>query len=103
LFRDLYIQVLPGKNWSPRSADIGLQTHRRNKFQPEPTRPSNTRDNQVVKDKFKNCTNRNKDCLTTSEPNSTTTASPGFPNTGKARYGFEFIYHDVCRGFLKGH
>jgi hypothetical protein len=36
--------VLPGETWSPRSADTGLQTQRRNKLQPETARTSNTRD-----------------------------------------------------------
>jgi hypothetical protein len=75
--------VLPGKSWSPRSADTGLQTYRRNKIQPETTRISNTRDYQMVKGKCKNLTNRNKDYLVSSEPSTLTSASPGYPNTLK--------------------
>jgi hypothetical protein len=40
-----------------RSADIDLQAHRRDKLQPETARPTNTRDNQMAKDKCKNLTN----------------------------------------------
>jgi hypothetical protein len=35
---------LPGKRWSPRSGDTGLQTHMRNKLQTEKDRTCNTRD-----------------------------------------------------------
>jgi hypothetical protein len=73
--------VLPGKSWSPRSADTGLQTHRRNKLQPETPRTSNTRDYQMAKGQRKNLTNRNQDYLPSSEPGIPTTASPGYPNT----------------------
>ena len=73
--------VLSGESWSPRSADTGLQTHRRNKLQPETARTSNTRDYQMVKGKCKNLTNRNQDYLASSEPSTPTTASPGYPNT----------------------
>ena len=40
------VQKFWQKSWSPKSADRGLQIHRRNKIQPETARPSNTRDNQ---------------------------------------------------------
>ena len=33
--------ALQGKSWSPRSADTGLQTHRRNRLQPKLARTSN--------------------------------------------------------------
>jgi hypothetical protein len=74
-------QVPPGESWSPRSADTGLQTHRRNKPQPETARTSNTRDNQMAKGKHKNLTKRNQNYLASSEPSSPITASPGYPNT----------------------
>jgi hypothetical protein len=80
LWPSVHSLVLPGESWSPRSADTGLQTHRRNKLQPE-TRTSNTRDYQVAKGKCKNLTNRNQDYLATSEPSIPTTASPGYSNT----------------------
>jgi hypothetical protein len=35
----------------------------------------------MVKGKHKNLTNRNQDYLTSLEPSSPTTASPGYPNT----------------------
>ena len=73
--------VLPGESWSPRSADIGLQTQRRNKLQPETARASNTRDYQMVKGKCKNLTDRNQGYLTSLELSTPTTASPGYPNT----------------------
>jgi hypothetical protein len=72
---------LPGKSLSPRSADTGLQTHRRNKLQPETARTSSTRDYQMAKGKCKDLTNRNKDYFPSSEHNTATTASPGYPNT----------------------
>jgi hypothetical protein len=73
--------VLPGESWSPRNADTGLQTHRRNKLQPETAKTSNTRDYQMAKGKQKNLTNRNQDYLTSPEPSTPTTASPGYPST----------------------
>jgi hypothetical protein len=79
--RALCIQVPPEEIWSPRSASTGLQTHRRNKLQPETARTSNTRDNQVAKCKFKKLTKRNQGYYASSEPSSPTTASPGYPNT----------------------
>jgi hypothetical protein len=71
---------LPGGSWSPRSADTGLQTHRRNTLQLETARTSDTRDYQMVKGKCKNLINRDQDYLASSEPNTPTTASPGYPN-----------------------
>ena len=55
-----YALVLPEESWSPRSTDTGLQAHRTDKLQPETARPTNTRDNQMVKGKGKNLTNRNQ-------------------------------------------
>ena len=67
-FTVLCVLVLPGENWSPRSADTGLQTHGRNKLQPEIARTSNNRDYQISNGKCKNLTNRNQDYLASSEP-----------------------------------
>jgi hypothetical protein len=75
--------VLPEESWSPRSADTGLQTHRRNKLQPETARTSNTRDYQMVKGKHENLTNRNQDNLASSKPCTPTSERPGYPNTPK--------------------
>jgi hypothetical protein len=74
---------LPEESWSPRSADTGLQTHRRNKLQPETARTSNTRDYQMVKGKHENLTNRNQDNLASSKPCTPTSERPGYPNTPK--------------------
>ena len=65
---------------SPKSTNTGLQTHIRNKLKPETVRPTNNRDNQMMKGKCKNLTNRNQGC-TSSKPSSPTTASRGYPNT----------------------
>ena len=56
----LCTKVPPGKSWPPRSADKVLQTHRRNKLQPETARTSKTRDNQMARGKHKNISNRNQ-------------------------------------------
>jgi hypothetical protein len=89
------------KQLAPRSADKGLQIHRRNKLQPKTARTSNTRDNQMAKGKCKNLTNRNQDYLASSEPiyhlSYHRTLVP--QNTGKARFGFKIIIHDADRGF----
>jgi hypothetical protein len=75
--------LLPSVHWSCqesrslRSAETGLQTHRRNKLQPETARTRNTRDYQMVKGKHKNLANINQDYLASSEPSTPTTASPG--------------------------
>jgi hypothetical protein len=60
---------------------MGLQTHRRNKLQPEAAKTSNTRVYQMVKGKCRNLTNRNQDYLASSAPSTPTTATPGYPNT----------------------
>jgi hypothetical protein len=60
--------VLSRRKLCPRSADPGLQTHRRNKLQPETARTSNTRDYQMVKGKCKNLTKRNLDYFASSKP-----------------------------------
>jgi hypothetical protein len=66
---------------SPRSADTGLQPHRRNKLQPETARKSHTRDYQMGKGKCKKLTKRNQEYLTPLEPSAPTTAGPGQSNT----------------------
>jgi hypothetical protein len=57
------------------------QTHRRDELQSETARPTNTRDNQMVRGKYKNLRNRNQGYLASSEPSSPTKASPEYPNT----------------------
>ena len=66
-------QILPEESWSPKSADTGLQAHRRNNLQPKKGRAVNTRDNQMAKGKCRNISNRNQGYLATSEPSSPTT------------------------------
>ena len=90
--------LLPGESWSLKSVDTGLQTHMRDKLQPETARPTNNRDNQMVKGKHKNLTNRNQGYLASSEPSSPTTESPGYPqHIGKARFRFKITSHDADR------
>jgi hypothetical protein len=50
-----------GESYTPRSADRGIQNHRRNKLQPETTIATNSRDYQMAKSKYKNITNRNQE------------------------------------------
>jgi hypothetical protein len=47
----------------------------------ETARLANTRDNQMVRGKGKNISNRNQGYLASSESCSFTTVSPGYPNT----------------------
>jgi hypothetical protein len=76
----LCTQVLPGESLSPRSADTGLQAHRRDKLQLEAVRPTKTRDNHMVKGKHKKKDNKSQGYLASLEPSSPITASPGYPN-----------------------
>jgi hypothetical protein len=66
---------LPGESLSPRNADAGLQTHKRNKLQTETARTSNTRYYQMVECKCKKHTKRNQDYLALSEPSTPTTTN----------------------------
>jgi hypothetical protein len=74
-------------------------SHRRVKCWPDTARPSNTRDNQMEKDKRKNHTNRNQGNLASSELSSLTTPSPGYTNTPEARCGFKITSYDGDRRF----
>jgi hypothetical protein len=47
--------------------------------------PANPRDNQMGRCKHKMISKRRQYTLTSSEPSSSTTASPGYPNTRKTR------------------
>ena len=69
-------QTLPEDSWFLRSRDTALKAHRRDQLQSETIRPTNKRNNQMVKGKHKNPTNRNHGYLATSEGSSLTTASP---------------------------
>ena len=64
---------------SPRSIGTGLQMHRRDKLEPETTRPFNTRGNQMAKGRGKNLTYSNQWYLASSESSYPTTASPWYP------------------------
>ena len=79
--RAAHQQSVPGETYSSRGTEIALQAHRRFKHQPVTTGPTNTRDNQMAKGKRRNITNRNQGNMAPSEPNSPTTASPGYPST----------------------
>jgi hypothetical protein len=57
------------------------QGHRKDRLQSEIGRSDNTTDNQMMRGKCKNISNRKQFDLATTEPSSATTASPGFPNT----------------------
>ena len=76
-----YQQSVPGKAQSSKVTEIALQVHRRLKHQPMTIRPTNTSENYMAKGKHRNITNRNQGTMAASEPISTTTASPGYPNT----------------------
>jgi hypothetical protein len=87
---------LPGESWSPRSADTGLQAHRRDKLKSDTEKPTNNRDKQMVKGKHKNLTNRNQGYMASSEPSSPTTASHGYPNTWeKQNLDLKITSHDA--------
>jgi hypothetical protein len=54
----------------------------------------------MVKGKHKNLTNRNQDYLASSEPNSPTTGSPGYPNIPeKQDVDLKMTSHVDDRGF----
>ena len=74
-------QSVPGETQSSIGAEIALQVHRKFKHQTVTTGPTKARDNQMVKGKHRNVTNRNQGNMAASEPNSPTSASPGYPNT----------------------
>jgi hypothetical protein len=46
---------------------------------------TNSRDYQMAKGILKNLTNRNQDNSPSSEPSTSTSASPGYPNTPKSK------------------
>ena len=62
-------------------ADTSLQAHKKDKHLPETAGTTNTRDNQMVKGKHRNITNRNQGNMAPFKSNCPTTASPGYPNT----------------------
>ena len=62
-----------------------LTESQEDKLQPETARIFNTRDDQMVKGKFKNLTNRNQDSSPSSEPSTPTSASPGSPADLKSK------------------
>jgi hypothetical protein len=60
-----------------------IQDHRKNRLQPAIARSSSTRDNHMAGGKGKNISNRNQGYVASSEHNSPTIASPGYPNTSE--------------------
>jgi hypothetical protein len=52
----------------------------------------------MMKGKCKNLTNRNQDYLASSEPSTSTTANPGYPNTAEKHLDLKSS-HDAGRGF----
>jgi hypothetical protein len=63
---------------------LGVLTEaKESQLQPETAIKTNTRDYQMAKGKHKNLINRNEDHSASSEPNTPTTVSPGYPNTPK--------------------
>ena len=82
--RTAHQQSVTGEPQPSSVVKIALQPHRRLKHQPE-TRPTNTRDNKMAKGKRRNTTNRNLGNMTVSEPNSSTTACPGYHNTSEKK------------------
>jgi hypothetical protein len=77
-FPQLYLPKFPLEKAS-LSADT--QAYRKDKSQPETTRPANTTDNQMARGKCKSISNRNQGYVASSEPSSPTTASPWHLNT----------------------
>jgi hypothetical protein len=67
------------ESWSHRSADT--QAYKRDKPQSETARLANTRDNEMVRGKGKDISNRNQVYLASSQSSSPTTKSPRYPNT----------------------
>jgi hypothetical protein len=59
-------KLFPERTGLPGVQDT--QACRRDKPQTETARPTNTRDNQTVRSKYNNISNRNKGYLVTSEP-----------------------------------
>jgi hypothetical protein len=75
----------------------GSQDHRKDRLQSETARAVNNRDNQMARGKLKNIRNKNHD-LATSEPNSLTTKSSGYPHhTYKARFRPKLSFHEDDR------
>ena len=94
---------VPGESWSRTGAEAGFQAHMRDNHQPETAKPTNTRDNQIVKGKYRNVTNRNQGNMAPSKLNSPTTTCPEYPyTTEKARFGFKITAHDADRWLQEG-
>jgi hypothetical protein len=93
--------IFPGKRWSSRSADTGLQIHRRNRLQPETGRTSKRRDYQMAKGKCKNLTKGNQDYMASSEPRTPTTSSSGYPNIGNQQSDLKSYLMMLIEDFKK--
>jgi hypothetical protein len=55
----------------------------------------------MMRGKHENRSNRNQCLLATSEPSSSMTVSPEYPNTCKARFGSKIPYHGDDRGLYR--
>ena len=67
------------KSYQERPGLPGVLTHRltkRDKPQSETERPANTTDKQILRDKYKNISNRNQVFLASSKPSFSTSVSP---------------------------
>lgn len=71
------LHLHPGVNPVEKACILGVLTHlrsqahrvtKRNNLQSETAKPTNTRENQMVRGKYKNLTNRNQDYLAATEP-----------------------------------
>jgi hypothetical protein len=62
------------------------QDLRRDRLQSETARVSSTRDNQMVRGKCKNISNRNQGYLASSKPSSPITASPAYPKISEKQH-----------------
>jgi hypothetical protein len=65
---------------------------------------TNSKDYQMVKGKHKNLTNRKQDHSPSSQPNTPTSASPGYPNTPKRQDSdlksyFMMLVEDIKKDF----
>ena len=91
-------QSVPGDIRSPRFAEIGLLSNKRDKHQPVTAGPTNTSDNQMAKGKCRNVVNRNQENMAPSEPNSPTR----YPNTpGKQGLDLKSQVRRLMEGFIE--
>ena len=79
--------VTPGSQRQLHTQELShSQDLRKDRLQSDIGRAGSTRDNQMAGGKHKNISNRNQGNLASSEPNSPTTASPGYTITPEKQY-----------------